>query len=141
MEISILGGWGWYGYEPSIVSAPNSTVWKGNYSCLINNQGDSGLAKYIHGNDSATVNLRAYFYMSTLPSINQSAVLAWITGMYDLGNGRSISYGVAAMLAYSDANYSKIGLSQPWNSSESPLQVITIKLMGFLIPLWIMITI
>jgi hypothetical protein len=26
-------------------------------------QGDSGLIKYIHGNDSADVNLRAYFYI------------------------------------------------------------------------------
>jgi hypothetical protein len=115
------GGWGWYGYEPSIVSSPNSTVWKGNYSCLTNNQGDSGLIKYVYGDDPAAVNLRAYFFISTLPSINQSASLAWITGMYDMGNGSSISYGVAAVLAYSDENHSKIGLSQPWNSFESPV--------------------
>jgi hypothetical protein len=61
------GGWGWYGYEPSAVYASNGTVWKGNYSCLIGNQGDSGLIKYIHGNDPAAVNVRAYFYISTLP--------------------------------------------------------------------------
>jgi hypothetical protein len=115
------GGWSWFGCKPSIVSAPNGTVWKGNYSCLIGNQGDSGLIKYVHGNDPATVNLRAYFYISALPSINQSASLAWVTGMSDIGNGSSISYGVAAELAYSDENHSKIGLSQPWNSSESPV--------------------
>jgi hypothetical protein len=115
------GGWDWYGYEPSVVSAPNSAVWKGNYSCLVGNQGDSGLIKYIYGNDTSTVNVRAYFYMSTLPSINQSTYLSWITGMYDMGNGSSISHGVAAMLAYSDENHSKLGLSQPWNSSELPV--------------------
>ena len=116
------GGWGWYGYEPSIVSAPNETVWKGNYSCLIDNHGDSGmgLIKYIQGNDPATLNLRAYFYISTLPSINQSACISWITGTYNLENGSSINYGVAAMLAYSDDNHAVIGVSQPWNDSESP---------------------
>ncbi len=49
------GDWSWYGCEPSIVSAPNGTVWKGNYSCLIDNQGDSGLIKYIYGNNHATL--------------------------------------------------------------------------------------
>jgi hypothetical protein len=40
----------------------------------------------------AKMNVRAYFYMSTLPSINYSASLSWLTGFYDMGDGSKVKY-------------------------------------------------